>query len=315
MPTSQHTTIVAVSNPRIRRTESKPRAPLTSEEQREKCEARAERQEEIDMAVGEWFSYTYAKAEELAQRFKKTQRYFLDVFFQGGAHMVHHQDKVNAYNTFKSEKAAECRESAFFFILLRNDILTELVDSSPKRVDELHNDYYDEYLKLSDGDKAQLVERFQDVKNRDVKLRRNTPRGRIQDLANTVRNMQLMMVGLGHRVGIEGFFCIVRNNADFHAKPHWYFTSPELENYMKIACHQRWDTVQIGTKIEAFAVAGSDVLSESFFTCYMCVLTIFLDLLRTSKQKADFMKREVRDLVHEKLGMSLAVLLCLFPVH
>ncbi|KAJ7256401.1 hypothetical protein C8J57DRAFT_1028647, partial [Mycena rebaudengoi] len=177
------------------------------------------------------------KAEELAQRFKKTQRYFLDVFFQGGAHMVHHQDKVNAYNTFKSEKAAECRENG-----------------NPKRVDELHNDYYDEYLKLSDDNKAQLVERFQDVKNRDVKLRRNTPQGRIQDLANTVRNMQLMMVGLGHRIGIEGFFCIVCNNADFHAKPHWYFTSPELENYMKIACRQQWDTVQIGTKIEVFAV-------------------------------------------------------------
>ena len=70
------------------------------------------------------------------------------------------------------------------------------------------------------------------------------------------------MVGLGHRVGIEGFFCIVRNNADFNTKPQWYFTSPELESYMQIACRKRWDTAEIGMKIEAFAIAGCDVLSK-----------------------------------------------------
>jgi hypothetical protein len=192
MPTSHHTTISAASNPRVRHTDPKPRAPLTAAEQREKREARAERQDEIDTAVGEWFAYTYAKAEELAQRFKKNQRYFLDVFFQGGAHMIHYQEKVNPYNAFKSEKAAECRESACFFISVYS-FLTGHTEGNPMRIDELHDNFHDEYLKLSDDEKAELIERFRDIKTRDVKLRRSTPRGRIQDLASTVRNMQLMV--------------------------------------------------------------------------------------------------------------------------
>ncbi|KAJ7236998.1 hypothetical protein C8J57DRAFT_1529799 [Mycena rebaudengoi] len=232
--------------PRLRATHTPSRAPLTQDERNEKREARKQKQDQIDQRVGEWFSYTYAKATELGDEFGLTQRHFLDIFFQGGTHMVHHQDKINLYNTFKNEKAAECRE-----------------EGNPKRVDQIHEDHFDEYNNLTDKEKMDLVERFRNIKDRKVRLRRDTPRGRIQDMANTVRNMQLLMVGLGHRVGIEGFFCI-------------------LEAYMKIACRSRWNTAVIGTKIEAFAVAGSDVLN----------------LLRTSKQKADYLKREIRDLVH-----------------
>ncbi|KAJ7291870.1 hypothetical protein C8J57DRAFT_1212290 [Mycena rebaudengoi] len=238
--TMHSTTIASVSQPRVRHKEAPARAPLTQEERKEKRDKHEKKQDAVDAAVGDWFQYTYAK---------------------GGARMVNHQEKINPYNAFKSEKAAECREQGV-----------------AKRVTELHKDYIDEYRSLSEEDKEDLVERFRDVKNCEVRLRRDTPRGRIQDLANT-------MVGAGHRVGIEGFFCIVRNNANFHVKPHWYFTSLELESYMKIACRQRWDTATVGAKIEVFAVAGSDVLN----------------LLRTSKQKADYLKREIRDLMHDKL--------------
>jgi hypothetical protein len=46
-------------------------------------------------------------------------------------------------------------------------------------------------------------------------------------------------------------------------KPYWYFSSPGLEDYMKIAVRRRWDTSEVGTKLEAFAIAGCDVVSES----------------------------------------------------
>jgi hypothetical protein len=62
-------------------------------------------------------------------------------------------------------------------------------------------------------------------------------------------------------VGVEGFFCIVRSSSDYHMKPNWYFTSPEFEEYMKIAVRKRWDTSEVGAKLEAFAVAGCDVVS------------------------------------------------------
>ena len=66
---------------------------------------------------GEWVTETHKKAEELALRFDKKARYFLDIIFQGGAHMVNHHEKVNAHNAFKSEKAAELRESKCFSVM------------------------------------------------------------------------------------------------------------------------------------------------------------------------------------------------------
>lgn len=69
------------------------------------------------------------------------------------------------------------------------------------------------------------------------------------------------MVGLATHVGVEGFFCIVRNRADFHMDPQWYFTSRELEEYMPIATRKKWVTTEVGTKIEAFSVAGCNILS------------------------------------------------------
>jgi hypothetical protein len=70
------------------------------------------------------------------------------------------------------------------------------------------------------------------------------------------------MTGPTYLVGIEGFFCIVQNSPEYHMKQHWFFTSPTLEEYMKVVVRKRWDPTEIGTKLEAFAVAGCDVVSE-----------------------------------------------------
>ncbi|KAJ6578927.1 hypothetical protein B0H10DRAFT_2236038 [Mycena sp. CBHHK59/15] len=73
--------------------------------------------------------------------------------------------------------------------------------------------------------------------------------------------MQLLLHGLNQRVvGIEAFFCIVRNSSAFHIEPHWYFTSKELEEYMEIATRKRWNTAEVGARLEAFAIAGCDVI-------------------------------------------------------
>jgi hypothetical protein len=116
----QHTTIAALSQPYIRHSEPKPRAKLTNADKMEKRVQREEKQAKIDAAVGAWFSATCAKATELAEEFGHDQRYFLDIFFQGGARMVNQQEEINPYNAFKSIKAAECREGgccySFFWI-------------------------------------------------------------------------------------------------------------------------------------------------------------------------------------------------------
>ncbi|KAJ6611833.1 hypothetical protein B0H10DRAFT_1808651 [Mycena sp. CBHHK59/15] len=284
MPTT-YTTIASASAPQIRIDKPPPKksAPLTAIQAKEKREKRQTRQAEIDAAVDEWCSQTNKKATELAERFDVKPRFFLDIFFQGGAKMVHHQEKINPYNAFKSEKAAENRECDASPSSTRTT--TRSTNHSPRR-------------------KGRLVERFRDLKQRNLNLRRDMARAKIQDVANIVRNMKMLMVALGNHVGIEGFFCLVRNNTQFHMAPKWYFTSPELENYMPITTRQKWDTGQVGMKIEAFAVAGCDPVSTSFKLklSSRTNLALFVDLLRTSKQKADWMKGEIRDHINKGLG-------------
>ena len=85
-------------------------------------------------------------------------------------------------------------------------------------------------------------------------------------------------------------------------KPQWFFTSAELREYMKVAV-KKWDLTEVGTKLEVFAVAGCDV--ASMYQFYFCIflLTTLADLLRTSKQKADHYKKEIREKIGENLSM------------
>lgn len=106
------TTIKNVSAPRRRDplAQKHTSIPIPTHQRKEKLAARQERQRQIDDAVSEWYSYTLAKADELGKLFNKKPRYFLDMFFQGGVRMVNHRHKTNAYNAFKSLKAAELTE-------------------------------------------------------------------------------------------------------------------------------------------------------------------------------------------------------------
>jgi hypothetical protein len=56
-------------------------------------------------------------ANTMAAEFDLKPRYFLDIFFQGGAHMITHQNALNPYNAFKNLKAAEAREGTSLWIL------------------------------------------------------------------------------------------------------------------------------------------------------------------------------------------------------
>ncbi|KAJ7500262.1 hypothetical protein B0H11DRAFT_2225808 [Mycena galericulata] len=274
MPTS-YTTIAVVSQPHIRHTEPAKRAPLGREQLKERAAAREIKQTKIDEALAKWYADTLALADELAAAHKQKAKYFLEMMFQGGAKMVHQQSKQNAYNAFTAEKAAECREPN-----------VALIGGESKDAPALHVEYDAEYRGLTDAQKDKYIEDFRKRREKEVTLRRATPRAKIQDVANITRNMKMLLAGLATRVGVEGFFCIVRNSPDFSMQPQWFFTSRELEAYMPLATRRRWVTTEVGTKIEAFAVAGCNVLN----------------LCRTSKQKADYLKSMIRDLIGEKLG-------------
>jgi len=76
--------------------------------------ARDERNIEMAAAVADWGAYTIKRAEDLARKFNKKPRYFLDLFFQGGIHLVKKQAKTNTHNAFQSVKANELRDSTLF---------------------------------------------------------------------------------------------------------------------------------------------------------------------------------------------------------
>lgn len=97
---------------RLRNVTTKP-APLTEAQRKERAERNRIRQDEIDEAVEAWKMTTLTTANELAERFSKKTRYFLDLFFQNGAHLVHKHSKVNAHNAFLHMKAEELRDSMF----------------------------------------------------------------------------------------------------------------------------------------------------------------------------------------------------------
>lgn len=103
-------TILSASRIRNRKATPRKSAPQTKQQLHEKAIQRAQVQEEIDTAVNEWFDSTHKVVNQLAERFGKKPRYFLDIFFAGGARMVTHHDKVNAYNAFTSLKAQEIRD-------------------------------------------------------------------------------------------------------------------------------------------------------------------------------------------------------------
>ncbi|KAF8954280.1 hypothetical protein BDZ97DRAFT_491743 [Flammula alnicola] len=137
-------------------------------------------------------------------RFNKKPRYFLNIFFHGGARMVNHHEKINPHNAFISLKAQELRDDGQSMSLL-----------------SIQCEYKEEYCALGEDEREEIVKEYKENMNGTKHIARPSPRGRIQDFANTVRNIIMLINGLKTRVGIEGFFCIVRNTPTYHMQPQW----------------------------------------------------------------------------------------------
>jgi hypothetical protein len=116
-PAPTHSTVKIVSAPQQRNVPVQKPPPIPSQQHKEKLAIHQENQRQLDDAVAEWYAYTLAKADDLGKRFNKKPRYFLDIFFQGRAKMVTHNNKTNAFNAFKSLKAAELNEGIYFLAL------------------------------------------------------------------------------------------------------------------------------------------------------------------------------------------------------
>lgn len=63
------------------------------------------------------------------------------------------------------------------------------------------------------------------------------------------------------RCGIEGIFCVVRDNVEYEFGPQWFFTSPEIDSFLADLLPS-WDLNVIAMELEAFSVTGCDLFCE-----------------------------------------------------
>ncbi|KAL0056920.1 hypothetical protein AAF712_016461 [Marasmius tenuissimus] len=145
-----------------------------------KTETRARQKTEIEVEVWQWLADAKKKAEELAEQYNKTDRYFLDMMFQNGMHLTS-PCKSNAYNVFKYFKAKENRDAGG-------------IPLDVKALDELYSDEYDD---LTDEEKADLVKKYENEVSKEerekIKVVQPNSRSRAQDIANVIANISAMV--------------------------------------------------------------------------------------------------------------------------
>jgi hypothetical protein len=152
-------------------------------------------QEEIDIAVNEWLDSTHKLSKDLGERFNKKPRYFLDIFFSGGVRMVHQQEKVNPHNAFNSLKAQELRdgEKILFILLTIATNFIVLIEGHVMSLLDIQATYKEEYNALDEESRHEIVREFKENMDTTKAIRRPSPRGRILDISNTLRNVRLLV--------------------------------------------------------------------------------------------------------------------------
>ena len=167
-------------------------APLTSTQKKKKSAQHEENQAAINMAVDEWFSLTTAKANKLAAHFNKKPHYFLNIFFHGGAHMVHHHGKVNPHNAFMSLKAQELQDGILYNILNKFQLIQ--LQKGTKHLSSICNmTTMRKYNALGEEEHEELVNEFKENMNGSKHIVCPSPCGHIQDFSNTVHNIIMLV--------------------------------------------------------------------------------------------------------------------------
>ena len=165
------------------------------------AERNSQRQTEISNAIDEWTASTLNTASELACRFNKKERYFLNMFFQGGAHLVHKQTKVNAYNAFKHLKAEELRDGKIFlgcssrwYTSTYSKLHPLLPEGERPTLSILNSEEFKaEYEAPDEADVEELVANHTEHVSSGVHRKRNSAQARVQDVSSTFKTMQKLV--------------------------------------------------------------------------------------------------------------------------
>ncbi|CAL1697547.1 unnamed protein product [Somion occarium] len=261
--------IAAIPIPRPAIKRKKP-APIDSEKRKEIKTRRDEKKKEVDEQIATWFQQTVALASTMAEKYGQTTQHYLRLFFFGAeSHAKKRQP--SAYNAYISAMAADTNSDA--------------AAGSASSLINVQSDHREAYYELTQEEKDEFVAELLQKRETEQKGSRPNQRSRIQDASAVLRLIEQELLGLKHRVGIEGFFCVVKNNTEFNMGPQWFFTDQEIERYLSISVRKGWDTGYIGAIAEAFAVAGCDTMKT----------------LTNAKQKATYLMTSIQDEIQQKL--------------
>ncbi|KAI0697794.1 hypothetical protein BC835DRAFT_1413472 [Cytidiella melzeri] len=230
-----------------------------------KVKERQVRKDAFDVDLDNLFLQLRRGISEIAEKHNKKESHVESLIFNGGTRYLNNV-KTSAWNAWSHFKYQE----------LNADVPVE--ERIP--LGTVQRDYAHEYYSLTGHEKQHYAREYEVYRDERKSAPRPTARGKIQDVVNTTKKIEQLMIGLDNRVGIQGMFCIVRSSTVFAMDPRWFFTSTELEKYLEIAV-RKWDTPKIGAQMEAYAVAGGSVTG----------------MLQTSKMKATWLKTRIRDKV------------------
>ncbi|KAK1233843.1 hypothetical protein PQX77_002982 [Marasmius sp. AFHP31] len=231
-----------------------------------------ETREGINKAVKQWENDTRALAASLAKTYRRKKRYFLDLMFQGGVRLSKEQENDNPFNAFKYIKAHDLRE-----------------EGVTKTLMQITKEYKDGYEKLSKTEKKNLVSQYRELKALEVKGRNPTAKARAADVASAIANLVKIIEALCLRVGVEGFFCIVRDRIEDFMEPQWYFSNPAIESYLSLITRNvPFNIRDVGIKLQSFAIASCDVMK----------------LFKSDKERIAALRSEIVDLVKERLDKA-----------
>ncbi|OSD00685.1 hypothetical protein PYCCODRAFT_1469127 [Trametes coccinea BRFM310] len=244
---------------------------LTSEQRSEIAAARRLKQASVDEDIQGWYDDSVAFATTLATRFGRDSEHYLNMMFSGAAKLrAGPQRKANAYNAYLHHLASESNDHV--------------------RADELSRRHSEEYRELTDEQKQQYVAELQENRNSQQFGTRISERSRIHDVKQVCKTIEEAMLGLQARVGIQGFYCIVRSTTAYQLTPRIFFTNRSLDTFLRGAI-RGFQPETIASLSEAFSIAGLDYMS----------------FLRTTGEKVAFLKSEIRELINQALADATGV--------
>ncbi|KAL0564736.1 hypothetical protein V5O48_017307 [Marasmius crinis-equi] len=142
------------------------------------------------------------------------------------------------------------------------------------------------YKDMTDEQKQKMIDNHEAAKDELEKERVTRPSQKscAQDVQGTISNVIKLLKGLKHRQGVEAMCLVFRNRTEPFMDPKWYFSNEKINTYMN-TLYCGWDAVDVGQKLEAFAVAGFDAAAT----------------LKTAPERLNAARKEVSGLVQDKL--------------